>query len=383
MRRRAFLTAAASAAIPAIARAQFAGTVLPQSNIGINVPLSGPLEPYGREVIRGAQAAIDEANRYNATLTRAFGLRAFDDQNSGAVATTNVLIAQSDPAIVAMIGNLTADVTLAALSQYANANFALVVPTITADSVTSRGFHNVFRLPTKDSSEGQLLAKVLLDAHPPAVSRAVTVDGQYGVDVARGFVNQMQSRHRDSDVIELPAATFAPSVAVKGVMDAKATYVLLAGKPEKLGPVAEALRLAGYTGEFGLSDSFYTPDVIDKYGKLLAGARVVSAFPPLRRVPSMVQLLADFERQVGSISIFTAYGYAAVQLVIAAAQRHNAITRTSLLTAMQRGESYNLLVGQYAFDYRGDATLPNVYIYRLTKDGFEYEKAAYPSGFVV
>lgn len=383
MRRRAFLAAAASAAVPALARAQFNGPVLPQTNIGINVPLSGPLEPYGREVVRGAQAAIDETNRYNATLTRAFGLRAFDDQNSGAVATTNVLVAQSDPAIIAMIGNLTADVTLQALPQYANANFALVVPTITADAITNRGFHNVFRLPTKDSSLGQLVARTLLDDHPPAVSRAVTVDGQYGADVARGFVTQMQARHRDCDSIALDPVKFAPSAAVKRVMDAKATYVLLAGKPDKLGPVAEALRLAGYTGEFGLSDSFYTPDVIDKYGKVLAGARVATAFPPLRRIPTMVQLLADFERQVGSISIFTAYGYAAAQLIISAAQRHSAMTRISMLTGMQRGETYNLLVGQYAFDYQGDATLPNVYLYRIAKDGFEFVKAAYPSGFVV
>lgn len=383
MKRRAFLAAAASAAVPAIARAQFNGPVLPQSNIGISVPLSGSLEPYGREVVRGAQAAIDETNRYNATLTRAFGLRTFDDQNSGAIATTNAMVAQSDPAVIAMIGNLTADVTLAALPQYANANLALVVPTVTADVITSRGYRNIFRLPTKDSSQGQLIARALLDRRAPKISRAVTIDGQYGTDIARGFVRQMQARHYDSDLITLAADTFAPSAAAKRIIDDKASYVLLAGKPEKLAPVAEALRLAGYTGEFGLSDSFYAQNVIDTHAKALHDAVVATSFPPLRRVPSMLQILNDFERQVGGISIFTAYGYAAAQLVITASQRYGATNRLTLLHALQRGDTFNLLVGQYAFDFNGDANLPNVYLYRVGKDGFEFERAAFPNGFVV
>jgi ABC-type branched-subunit amino acid transport system substrate-binding protein len=382
MRRSAFLAGSACVVLPAAARAQY-GPVLPQTNIGVNVPLSGPLEPYGRDLARGVQAAIDETNRYSASLTHVFGMRTFDDQNSGATATTNVLVARADPAMIGMIGNLTADVTVQTLAQYANSNFAVVVPTITADVVTARGYRNVFRLPTKDTTEGQLVARVLSETHGPQVSRAVTVDGEYGNEVAQGFVAQMQTRHRECGLITLPSDKFQPADAAKTIMDSKASYVFLAGKADRLGPVAEALRLGGYSGDFGLCDSFYTPDVITKYGKSLKGATVATSFPPLHRIPSMFQLMNDFEREVGSVSIFTAYGYAAAQLLIEASQRQNATTRFALLTALQRGDTYNLLVGQYAFNYQGDATLPNVYFYTIDKDGFTYTKSAVPNGYVV
>ena len=383
MRRSAFLAAAASASLPAIARAQFNGPVLQQSNIGVSVPLTGPLEPYGRDVLRGAQAAVDEANRYTGSITRAFGIRAFDDQNSGALATTNVMVAQADPVIIGMIGNLTSDVTLQALPQYANSGLPVIVPTVTADAITARGYRNVFRLPTKDSSEGQLLARVLADDHAAPISRAVCIDGEYGVDVANGFVQQMKARHRDSELITLPKDKFDPASATKQVLDAKAKYIFLGGKPDRIGPVADALRLAGYTGDFGLSDSFYSLDAIAKYGKSLKGATVATSFPPLRRVPSMFQVMADFERQVGSITIFTAFGYAAAQLLIKVGQRQLRPSRIDVLTTLQRGETFDLLVGQYAFNYQGDATLPNVYLYTIDNGGFTYAKSAIANGFVV
>ena len=95
---------------------------------------------------------------------------------------------------------------------------------------------------------------------------------------------------------------------------ARRSYVFLAGKTAALGPVAEALRLAGYTGDFGASDGFYNTDTIDKYAKVLDGLRSSRRLPPLNRVPSAVQLLTDFEREVTQITAFSAYGYGAAQL---------------------------------------------------------------------
>ena len=50
---------------------------------------------------------------------------------------------------------------------------------------------------------------------------------------------------------------------------------------------------------------------------------------------------------------------------------------------MQQGGAYNLLTGQYAFNYSGDASLPNIYLYRLTMKGFTFAKPAITDGFVV
>lgn len=390
--RRSFLAAAAGAAASTIAPASAQVFVTPkplppgtqflrQLTIGINVTLSGPLQKYGQEIIRGVQAAVDEANLYTPSALYVWAWRAFDDQGNTALSRSNVSSAASDPTILAMIGNLTTPMTLDALSQYANQNFALVVPTLTADAITRRGYHNVYRLPANDSDSGQLFAgAVLTKKDSPSI--AVALDGDYGYDVARAFVQQSKTNHHNADVLLFPQDKTDPASAARTVLDRNPNYVFLAGKTADLGPIAEALRLAGYTGDFGASDGFYNPDTIDRYERILDGAFVASSLPPLERVPTSVYLLNDFERKVGQVTAFSAYAYAAAQLIMAAQQRSSATSRFSLLTSMQQGGTFTTLVGQFRFNVSGDPLIPDIYLYSVHKEGFKYERPAVRTGFI-
>jgi branched-chain amino acid transport system substrate-binding protein len=356
--------------------------VAQQSTLGVNVPLTGPLGPYGLDIARGVQAAIDETNRFSTTLTRVWGLRSYDDRNTVAVAQSNVFVAASDPSVIGMIGNLAADITIATLPQYANASFAVVVPCTTADAVTAQNLRNVFRLPTKDSDEGRLFAKYALAKHKGAAVVAVTIDKDFGFDTARGFVAQAKADKHQADILTFPP-TGDPANDAGVILEHTPGYVFLSGRPDRLGPVASQLRTRGYTGDIGAGDGFYTAATTDTYAKDLDGSLVCSSFPPLDRIPTDVTLLTDFRGEVGSITAFAAFGYAAAQLLIAAAQRANATNRFQLLSQLQGGGSYNLLIGQYAFDLNGDAVLPNLYFFRVTANGFKYVDAAVPTGFVV
>jgi ABC-type branched-subunit amino acid transport system substrate-binding protein len=387
LRRKAFLTAAvaAAAAAPLAARAQVPlnGQFLQQLTIGVNVTLSGPLQKYGEEVVHGVQAAVDEQNRFNAPIGHVWGWRAFDDRNDSALAPTNASVAASDPSIVAIVGNLTAPMTIASLSRYANVNFAVVVPTVTADDVTARGYHNVFRLPARDSSIGQLFAQAVLPQRKGVAAVAIALDGDYGYDVARAFVQQAKVDHHPADVVLFPKDKVDPAAAARTLLDRSPGYVFLAGKPPELGPIAEAARLAGYTGDFGAGDGFYTTETIATYARVLDGASVASVLPPLERIPGMIQILTDFEREVAQITAFSAYGYAAAQLIIAASQRSNASSRYSLLTSLQQGGTFTTLVGQFRFNISGDPLFPDIYLYPVTIDGFKYDRPAIRTGFIV
>ncbi|MBV8117467.1 MAG: ABC transporter substrate-binding protein, partial [Candidatus Eremiobacteraeota bacterium] len=230
---------------------------LQQVTVGVNVTLSGPLAKYGVEVVRGVQAAVDETNRFTTPISRVWGMRTYDDRDDPALAATNANVASADPSVIGIVGNLTGAMTLASLSRYANVNFAVVVPTVTTDAVTNRGYHNVFRLPAKDSSSGRLFASSVLPEKRGAMALAVALDGDYGYDVARGFVEQAKSDRHASDVLLFPAKGIDPAAAARTVLDRSPGYVFLCGTTAMLGPLAEALRLAGYSGDFGASDGFY------------------------------------------------------------------------------------------------------------------------------
>jgi len=393
MKRRRFIAASAAAAasgLAARARAQIVPLqpiqnpqqYLQQLTIGVNVTLSGALQKYGQEVVKGVQSAVDEINRFSAPVSHVWGMRPLDDRNDAGVAASNVNVAAADTTVIGMIGNLTAPMTLAALSRYANMGFAVIVPTVTADEITKRGFHNVYRLPAKDSSAGRLFANSALDGKRGIATIAVSYDGDYGYEVASGFVQQAKVNGHPSAVLLFPLGKTDPAQAARTVLDRSPGYVFLAGKTAELGPIAEALRLAGYTGDFGASDGFFNNDTITSYAKTLVGAYVASSMPPLDRIPSVMQLVTDFEREVTQITAFSAYGYAAAQLLIAAAQRGSATSRQSLLVSLQAGGTFTTLVGQFAFNISGDPLIPNIYLYTIGADGFKYARPAIRTGFV-
>ncbi len=399
MRRRHFIAGAGAAAAAGAltpARAQvppgqqpiypinpYPQQFLQQVSIGVNVTLSGDLQKYGQEVVKGVQAAVDEQNRFNAPVSHVWALRTYDDRNDPAQAIANVSVAGSDSTVVGMIGNLTGAMTLAALSRYANQSFAVIVPTVTTDAVTARGYHNVYRLPTKDSTAGQLFANTVLQKRGEPVL-AVAFDGDYGYDVARGFVQQAKTNGHPADVLLFPADKTDPAQAARTVLDRSPGYVFLCGKTGQLGPIAEALRLAGYTGDFGASDGFYNMQTIQNYARTLDGAMVASSMPPLDRIPTSIQLVTDFEREVTQVTAFSAYSYAAAQLIIAASQRGgNSTTRTQLLLSLQEGGMFTTLVGQFSFNISGDPLIPNIYLYTIGKDGFKYARPAIHNGFVL
>jgi branched-chain amino acid transport system substrate-binding protein len=393
MRRGRFIAAAAAAAAGATTRAgaqiipgqplQPQQQFLQQFTIAVNVTLTGSLQKYGQEVVKGVQAAVDETNRFNAPVSHVWGLRPLDDRNDPGVAASNVNVAGADFSVIGAIGNLTGAMTLAALPRYAQQSLAVIVPTVTADAVTKRGFHNVYRLPAKDSSAGRLFASTALEGKRGVAAIAVAFDGDYGYDVARGFVDQAKADGHPADMLLFPLQRTDPAAAARTVLDRAPAFVFLAGKTAELGPVADALRLARYAGDFGASDGFFNLDTITSYATTLQGAYVASPMPPLDKIPSAIQLVSDFQREVSQITAFSAYGYGAAQLIIAAVQRANATSKFGLLHSLQSGGTFTTLVGQFAFNISGDPLIPNIYLYTVTKDGFKYARPAIRTGFIL
>ena len=387
MRRSRFIAggaalAAAASSLPA--RAQFTNSPYRQQlSIAVSVPLSGPLAAYGQQIVNGARAAVDYNNQYAAPLERIFSIRTFDDQGSLAIAITNAQFAAGDTTVVAMIGNLTADVTVGTLPEYSNDGLPLVVPAITADSVTARAYRNVFRLPTKDSVEGALFARtVLKDVNPP-LALAITQDGGYGPDVVQGFVAQAKADKRQAAAFSFPASNPDYTIAAKAIVEKNPDYLYLAGKVGAMGPLIPALIAAGYKGGFGLSDGFYDLSTIKQYGSLLTGALVATSFPPLKRAPGDFMLLTDLTHRIGDVTPFSAYGYASAQIVMSAVKRTSAIDKIGTLQALLTGGTYETLTGSYSFDFQGDPVDPNIYFFSIGKDDFTYKKPAHPTGFVL
>lgn len=387
MRRSAFLSGAAALAAAVGARPARAQLVpgtnyVQQLNLAVSLPLSGTFGPYGRQIANGVRAAVDENNIYAAPLQRVFAVREFDDEGTLAIAMSNIDVATADPSVVATIGNFNADVIVGALPQYASVGMPLIVPATTSDSITQQNYRNVFRLPPGDSVAGGLFAEAVMPRVKPSFALAVAQHDEYGTNISRGFADSAKSKARRSDVYALPEAPdFA--VAARAIVAMQPDFVYLGGKPAVIGALVPALAAAGYKGAFGLCDAFFSEATIKQFGSAFQGAWVAASTPPLQRVPADFRLLADYTRRYGAMTPLAAYGYSAAQIAIAAVKSTSATTRFATLTALERGSTFNTLLGPMSFDFNGNQLQPNIYLYTIENGTFTYRQAARPSSFVL
>jgi len=273
--------------------------------------------------------------------------------------------------------------TIGTLPEYATDGMPLIVPASTVDAITGRGFRNVFRLPTMDTTEGQLFARTILPKSNTTLALAVLQDGAYGAELAQGFVAQAKALKIAAEAVAFPTENPDYARAAAAIVARKPDYLFLAGKLAAMGPLVPALRAAGYKGAFGLGDGFYDPQTIALYGAQLTGAMVATSFAPLKRAPGDFMILSQLTARVGDVTAYSAYGYSAAQIVMSAVKRTGATDRGATLQALITGTTYQTLTGSYAFDFNGDPINPNVYFFSISKDGFKYEKPAYPTGFVL
>jgi len=385
--RRAFLgglaagvasTASAARAITPSLGIGATGTV----TLGVVAPFSGDEIKLGEQVGNGVRAAVDDANRQRGGLDRLFIVRTFDDQDLLADGIQNAGFAVQDESILCVIGHLSGRITDLALQTYAQSRMPVVVPASTYDRITTHGYGNVVRLPTKDSTEGVLAARYVNAAVQPKVALALTQDGDYGFDVAAGFKNQMTNDKVQSDIRVF--AWDKPNFAgvAKETLALKPDALYLAGIVQDMGPLLHELRAAGYTGPIFASQGFYDPSTISKYGADANGLIVSASMPPLQIAPTIFRIKSDFEQRYGTFTFLSAFSYAAAQIAMAAisltaARDREPVART--LTA----RVFNTVVGPLQFGPNGDALDPNVYFYTVRDGKWAYLKASHPGSFIL
>ena len=370
--------AAAFAATPILPISPYTPTL----RFAVVCPQSGPDTVFGRQLLAGVRGAVEELNAERLLNEPILLFDSYDDHNTTADATVQASFATANPATMAVIGHLSEAATYVAEPAYANAQVPLIVPTVTDDRITNRGYRNVFRLPVKDSDEGSLIATYVLATGSKSAVVA-TQDGDYGPNVAAGFVRRAAARHvaAASETFPLEQPEFA------GVADRILSHapdcIVLAGNVLDMGPLIKMLHAKAYTGRLVASQGFFDAETLKLDPKDIEGLVVSSNVPYYALAPVAQRDVQLYQARYGALTPVAAYGYAAVQLVKLAVRRTMASDRLAMVRAFASGGQYDTITGSYTFGASGDAVDPNCYFYRVTNGKFTYDRQAHPSGFML
>jgi branched-chain amino acid transport system substrate-binding protein len=352
--------------------------------LGVAGPFTGDETKLGEQIANGVRQAIDETNEMRGSLDHIIAMRTFDDQDLLASAMVTADFACDDPNVLCIIGHLNGRITDAAAKTYEQKGMPLIVPASTFDKITAEGYGNVLRLPTKDSTEGQLGAKYVLAKFKPAKVAVFLQDGDYGYDVSRGFAQQADADKLPTDQIAFPYDKPKYAAVVKdGLSQTKPDLIYLAGLVSDMGPLVHELRAAGFTGPIVASKGFFDQNTISKYASDLGTFVISTPLPPLELAPTVFRVREDYERRYGTFSFLAAFGYAAAQIAIAAIRRSGSGDRLALMRQLELPTPYDTIVGPYQFLANGDALDPNIYFYTVRDGKFRYEQAAHPTPFIL
>src|SRR5215470_12288377 len=322
------------------AAAQLQGQTI---KIGIGAPLTGGAASFGVEMKNAAELAVDEQNAAGGVLGARIETRAFDDEASDAKGQAGAALLCQDPQVLAVVGHVNSNVSIAASSVYVGCGLAMLTAMSSSPGVTDRGLPNVFRLTNRDDHKGPGLAGYLYGKR--GKRKAAVLDDQtvYGKGLADVFAKTFSA---------LGGAVVAHPTVKVGDRD---FHALLGNLPKDFdvlfyAGIAEAPYVLKQMRESGLNQLFACGDGCWSVKGFIQpaegattkgeGVLILSAAPAIGRVPGSQAFADRYTKRFGPIANYAANSYDAARALLlaieqAARGKNGPPTRAEVLTALR------------------------------------------------
>ncbi|MFA5120285.1 branched-chain amino acid ABC transporter substrate-binding protein [Zavarzinia sp.] len=358
-----------------VAATPAATAALPDIVFGLAAPLSGPQAGFGAQLKAGVEFAVEAINANGGIEGRKVVLVQRDDGCDADRAKTvaGELVAAK---AVAVIGHFCSSASLAAAPVYAAGDVVMITPASTDPRLTMEGAPGagfVFRTVWRDDFQGLVaaaLVKQTLASKKIGVVRDGSLYGQQLTDVFKAALAKLELAAPAAD-LELGPSLSAKQAAAK-LKSAGVGAVFVVATPATAGGLAKALREAGVTASIIGPDALASPDYAKAAGKAADGTIVTFARNPLD-YPTAAKAIEKLTERGQDPSGYVLDAFAAAQILSAALgpvvkpDPAGAIDGKRLASTI-RVNRFSTVLGELAFDSRGDLTKPGV-VYYLWKGG--------------
>lgn len=341
---------------------------LPDIAIGLAAPLSGAQAAFGEQVRTGVEFAVQIVNANGGIAGRKISLVVRDDACEPAAATrvAGELVAAK---VVAVIGHFCSNASEAAAEVYRPAQIVMITPASTDPRLTEVAGGTVFRTVWRDDYQGLIAAALIKQTMPKkkiGVVRDGTVYGQQVVDVFKAAMTKLEMPAPAADLVI--SAELSPRQAAAKLKAAGASVVYVAAAPDRAGGVVKGLRDAGVTASIIGADALASPEFIKTAGaKAADGAIVTFARNPLDN-PSAAKAVEKLLDAGKDPSGYVLNAFAATEVLTAALgpvvkPDPAAAIDGKRLAATIRVNRFTTVLGELAFDAKGDLAKPAVVYY--------------------
>jgi branched-chain amino acid transport system substrate-binding protein len=344
------------------------GVAQAQVKFGVAGPITGPNAAFGAQLKNGTTQAIEDLNAKGGILGQKIELLVGDDVSDPkqGVSVANKFVGDG---VKFVVGHFNSGVTIPASEVYQENGIVMVTPSATNPKVTERGMWNVFRTCGRDDQQGEVAASFIaknLKGKKIAVVHDKTTYGQGLADETKKSMNKLGVKEVLYEGVNTGEKDY--SALVSKIKSSGADYIYWGGLHTEGGLIVRQMRDQGVkavmiSGDGITSDEFATIGGPGVEGTLMT-------FPPdPRKRPEAKEVVKRFEANNFNPEAYTLYSYAAVQVIAQAAEQAKSLDPKKVAEALHSGKTFKTVIGDLAFDKKGDITRPDYVLYTWKKVG--------------
>ncbi len=334
--------------------------------IGVAGPLTGKDAVFGAQLKHGAEQAVEDINAAGGLngqkLELVIGDDAGDPKQGRSVANTFV-----GEGVSFVIGHFNSGVTEPASDVYAENGILMITPGSTNPKITERGLKTVFRTCGRDDQQGKVAGEYIAQHFKDkkvAIAHDKTTYGKGLADETKKAMNALGVTEVLYEGINTGERDF--SALVSKIKASGADIVYWGGVHTEGGAILRQMRAAGVNAVMMGGDGIATDEFAALAGPGTEGTLMTFGPDPQKRAEAQA-VLEKFKARNFKPEAYTLYSYAAVQVIAEAAKAINSLDPVKIAEELHKGNAYKTVIGDLAFDEKGDVTRIDYVMYTWQK----------------
>ncbi|MFC5505945.1 MULTISPECIES: branched-chain amino acid ABC transporter substrate-binding protein [Hyphomicrobiales] len=344
----------------------FSGVANAQIKLGVAGPITGPNAAFGAQLKNGTEQAVEDINAAGGVLGQKITVTVGDDVSDPkqGVSVANKFVGDG---VKWVVGHFNSGVTMPASEVYAENGILMISPSATNPKITERGLWNVFRTCGRDDQQGEVAAAYIAKNFKDkkiAVIHDKTTYGQGLADETRKGLTKAGIKDVLYEGVNAGEKDF--SALISKIKSVGADFVYWGGLHTEGGLIVRQMRDQGVKAVLISGDGITTDEFATIGGPGVEGT--LMTFPPdPQKRPEAAAVIKKFEAKNFKPEAYTLYSYAAVQIMAEGAKRANSTDPKKISEALRGGQAVKTVIGDIAFDKKGDITRPDYTMYTWKK----------------
>ena len=365
-------TASPTAPAPSAAPGNFQKSLFPSIGrepirIAVAGPMSGPDASFGARLRAGVEQAVADLNARGGILGRQIVLSVADDfSNPRLVASVATKLAGDGVKVV--IGHFNAALSAPAAQVYQDKNVLQITPSASHPELTERGMWNVFRTCGRDDQQGAVAGDYIAQhfkSKKIAIVRDRTPYGHALAEDVRKAINAKAIKEVLYETVNAGEKDF--STLIGRIRAASPDLVYWGGLSAEGGLLLRQLRDQGVKTPVMGGDGIVSDELASSVGPGVEGTLMTSG-PDARKRTEAKGLLQKLRGRKIEPDAHVLNSYAAIEVVKQAAEAAKSFDPRALAATMKSGLKFKTVIGEIAFDQKGDVARPSYAVFVWRKD---------------